>query len=58
MWKHYVGYVKQVRRTLFGVRYVINVCKTDEIHFVPQRDVIGVLEKRENNLNKIYNPNE
>ncbi len=44
-WSHYVGYIKQVRRSVFGVRYVVNVSKSSDIYFVPQRDVIGVAEK-------------
>lgn len=47
IWKHYVGYVKQVRRSLLGVRYVINVAKSPEIFIVPQRDIIGIVEKKD-----------
>ncbi len=57
IWKHYVGYVKQVRRSLLGVRYVINVAKSPEIFIVPQRDIIGVVEKKEIS-NKQLNQNE
>lgn len=57
IWKHYVGYVKQVRRSLLGVRYVINVAKSPEIFIVPQRDIIGVVEKKEIS-NKQINQNE
>lgn len=46
-WSHHVGYVKQVRRSLLGVRYVMIKSKSDEIFIVPQRDIIGVVEKRE-----------
>ncbi len=57
-WMHYVGYVKQVRRSLLGVRYVMIKSKSDEIFIVPQRDVIGVVEKREiNKPNKSENGN-
>lgn len=45
-WSHIVGYVKQVRRSLFGVRYVVCKSKCDEIFIVPQRDVLGIVEKR------------
>lgn len=47
-WTHIVGYVKQVRRSLLGVRYVMIKSKSDDIYIVPQRDIIGVVEKREN----------
>lgn len=57
-WRHHVGYVKQVRRSLLGVRYVINVAKTDEVHIVPVRDIIGPVEKRENPNKQINNTNE
>lgn len=50
-WTHIVGYVKQVRRSLFGVKYVMIKSKSDDIYIVPQRDVIGLVEKREN-INK------
>lgn len=56
-WSHHVGYVEQVRRTIFGVRYVMIVAKSDEIHIVPQRDIIGVVEKREDS-NKTNKSNE
>lgn len=48
-WSHVVGYVKQVRRSIFGVKYVICKSKSDEIYIIPQRDVLGVVEKREFN---------
>lgn len=54
---HYVGYVKQIRRSLFGVRYVMIVSKSDEIHIVSQRDIMGVVEKREDS-NKTNKSNE
>lgn len=57
IWKHYVGYVKQVRRSLLGVRYVINVAKSPEIFIVPQRDIIGIVEKKDNS-NKPNKSNE
>lgn len=46
-WKHLVGYVKQIRRTFLGTYYVMIVCKSDDIFIVAQRDIIGVVEKRE-----------
>lgn len=52
-WMHIVGYVKQVRRSFLGVKYVINKSKTDEIFIVPQRDIIGIVERRENTNNQI-----
>lgn len=45
---YHVGYVKQVRRRFFGVRYVMIVAKSDEIHIVPPRDILGTVEKRDN----------
>lgn len=56
-WKHFVGYVKQVRRTFLGAYYVMIVCKSDEILIVPQRDIIGIVEKREDS-NKTNKSNE
>lgn len=56
-WSHFVGYVKQVRRSLFGVRYVMIKSKSDDIYIVPQRDVIGIVEKREDS-NKPNKSNE
>lgn len=56
LWRHHVGYVKQVRRTLFGTRYVIIVAKSDEIHFVRSRDIIGTVEDRENHTNQTNKP--
>lgn len=46
-WTHFVGYVKQVRRSLLGVRYVMIKSKSDDIYIVPQRDIIEVVERRE-----------
>lgn len=46
-WSHIVGYVKQVRRSLLGAKYVVCKSKSDEIYIVPQRDVLGLVEKRE-----------
>lgn len=56
-WQHHVGYVKQIRRGLFNVVYVVILHKSDEIFIVPQRDILGVVEKREN-TNKTDKPNE
>lgn len=56
-WTHHVGYVKQVRRSLLGVRYVMIKSKSDDIYIVPQRDIIGVVEKRDNS-NKPNKSNE
>lgn len=47
-WAHYVGYVKQVRRSLLAVRYVMILPKANDIFIVPQRDIIGIVEKRDN----------
>ena len=53
-WRHFVGYVKQVRRSFLGIYYVMIVCKSDEVFIVPQRDIIGIVEKKDNtnNFNK------
>lgn len=56
-WQHHVGYIKQVRRRLFDVLYVVILHKSDEIYIVPQCDVLGVVEKREN-INKSDKLNE
>ena len=57
-WTHIVGYVKQIRRSLLGVKYVICKSKSDEIFIIPQRDIMGVVEKRETNKsNKTENGN-
>ncbi len=45
-WMHFVGYVKQVRRSLLGVRYVMNVSKSSEVYIVPQRDIMGIVNNR------------
>lgn len=45
-WTHHVGFVKQIRRHLFHIDYVMIVAKSDEIHIVPQRDIIGPVESR------------
>lgn len=49
--KHFVGYVKQVRHTLLGIRYVICVAKSDEVRIVPEHDIFGKVEKREKQIN-------
>lgn len=54
-WRHHVGYIKQVRRSLFGVKYVIIKSKSDEIFIVPQRDIIGIVEKKRE-VNKSNEP--
>lgn len=51
-WMHYVGYVKQVRRSLFGVRYVMNVAKCADVFIVPQRDIIELVTDKSNNQNE------
>lgn len=56
-WTHHVGYVKQIRRSLLGVRYVMIKSKSDGIYIIPQRDVIGVVEKRDS-INKSHIINE
>lgn len=57
-WTHHVGYAKQVRRSLLGVRYVMIKSKSDDIYIVPQCDIIGVVEKRDNsNKPNIINQN-
>lgn len=56
-WKHFVGYVKQVRRTFLRTYCVMIVRKSDDIFIVPQRDIIGVMEKREDS-NKTNKSNE
>lgn len=48
-WTHYVGYVKQIRRRFFHVRYVVILPKSADIFIVPQRDIIGVVERKEEN---------
>lgn len=45
--KSFVGYVKQVRKGLFGTRYAIYVAKTDEIYVVPEKDIFGIAEKKD-----------
>lgn len=47
--KYCKGYIKQIRRSLLGVRYVIQIPKTYEIHIVRQRDVLGVADYHEDN---------
>lgn len=57
-WTHFVGYVKQVRRSLLGMRYVMIVSKSDDIYIIPQRDIMGVVEKRDNsNKPNVINQN-
>lgn len=46
-WQHHVGYVKQVRRSLLGFRYIVNVAKSSDVYFVPERDIIGLVANRE-----------
>lgn len=57
-WQHHVGFVKQVRRSILRKRYVLILPKSTEIFIVPQRDIIGVVERRENDLNKSNKSNE
>lgn len=49
--KHFVGYIKQIRRSIFGRRYVILVAKSDEIFIVKPSHIFGKLEKKSNNTN-------
>lgn len=58
LWRHHVGYVKQIRRSLLGVRYVINKAKSEEVHIVPERDILGIVEKRENSNKSNIGTNE
>ncbi len=45
--KSFAGYIKQVRRSIFGTRYVIFSAKADRLYIVPKRDVLGIIEKKE-----------
>lgn len=45
--KSFAGYIKQVRRSIFGTRYVIFSAKADRLYIVPERDVLGIIEKKE-----------
>lgn len=45
--RHYVGYIKAVRRSLFRTRYVINVAKSDEIFICKPSEIFGLVKKRE-----------
>ncbi len=47
-WSHFVGFVKIVRRRLFGFAYVINVAKSRDVHIVPERDIIGIPKNKPN----------
>ncbi|MDE7411176.1 MAG: hypothetical protein K2M94_03965 [Paramuribaculum sp.] len=49
--KHFVGYIKQIRRSVFGYRYVISVAKSDDIFIVKPSNIFGKLEKKTNNPN-------
>lgn len=42
-----VGYIKQVRKSLFGTRYVICVAKSDEVNIVDERNIFNKLERKE-----------
>lgn len=57
-WSYFVGYVKKVRRTIFGTQYIMQVSGKDDIYIVPQRDVISALEKRDSYPNKHNKTNE
>lgn len=46
--KSYVGYIKQVREGRFKTEYAICVAKCDDMFVVPEKDVFGILEKKEN----------
>lgn len=45
--RHKVGYIKQVRNHFWGVRYVVCVSKSDELHVVPEHDIFGKVERKE-----------
>lgn len=45
--KSFVGYVKQVRKGRFKTRYAICVAKTDDMYVVPEKDIFGIVEKKE-----------
>ena len=47
-WSHYVGYVKQVRKLMFGALYVVIVAKSSDVYLVPERDIIGIVESKQN----------
>lgn len=44
---HEVGYIKQVRKSLLGTRYVICVAKSKDVYVVRVRDVFGKVERKE-----------
>lgn len=50
--KSFVGYVKQVRKGRFKTRYAICVAKTDDMYVVPEKDIFGIVEKKEYKPNK------
>ena len=56
-WQHCVGYIKQVRRSLRKICYVIIKAKSDDIYIVPQCDIIGIVEKRDNNKSNTTDEN-
>lgn len=45
--KSFVGYIKQVRKGRFMTRYAICVAKTDDMYVVPEKDVFGIVEKKD-----------
>lgn len=52
--RHYVGYVKQVRKGFFRTSYVICVVKTEEIFVVPETNVFGIVERKDRNSHGEY----
>lgn len=45
--KSFVGYIKQVRKGRFKTKYAICVAKTDNMYVVPEKDIFGIVEKKD-----------
>lgn len=45
--KSFIGYVKQVRKGRFKTSYAICVAKSDEMFVVPEKDIFGIVEKKD-----------
>lgn len=56
--RSFVGYIKQVRKGHFKTSYAINVGKSDEIFVVSEKDVFGIVEKKDYKSNKLLKTEE
>lgn len=50
--RSFVGYIKQVRNGRLKTEYAICVAKSDEMFVVPEKDIFGIVEKKDYKSNK------